>query len=148
MMSEASPFQKLLGEFAELLGASTDQVTTALEFESEERTVKVLPHPANEQDFIIEVEVGMLEEPLSGAPSMAFMDLPGSSIGSDAWHLLLLDGERMILKKTIPVHGTTAHDLEAVMSEALDKVEEIHAAPLHPDQFLLAEIRTNPLDFA
>jgi len=147
-MNTPTAFQKLLGEFAELLGASTDQVTTALEFESEERTVKVLPHPANEQDFIIEVEVGMLEEPLSGAPSMAFMDLPGSSVSSDAWHLLLLDGERMILKKTIPVHGTTAHDLEAVMSEALDKVEEIQAAPSLSDHPLKVEDIKNPLHFA
>jgi hypothetical protein len=147
-MNTPTAFQKLLGEFAELLGASTDQVTTALEFESEERTVKVLPHPANEQDFIIEVEVGTLEEPLHGAASMAFMDLPGSSVGSDAWHLLLLDGERMILKKTIPVQGTTAHDLEAVMSEALDKAEELHSGGSLKAPEEIIDAMANPLHFA
>jgi hypothetical protein len=30
-------------------------------------------------------------------------------------------------EKTIPVHGTTAHDLEGIMSEALDKAEELHS---------------------
>lgn len=147
-MNTHTAFQKLLGEFAELLRASTDQVTTALEFEFEERTVKVLPHPASEQDFIVEVEVGVLADPLPGAPSMAFMDLPGSSAGSDKWHLLLLDGQRMILKKTIPVHSTTAHDLEGVMSEALDKAEELHSGEsLQAPEELIADL-ANPLRFA
>lgn len=147
-MNSPTAFQKLLGDFAELLGASTEQVTTALEFESEGRTVKVLPHPASAQDFIIEVEVGMLEEPLFSAPSLALLDLPGSSAGSKEWHLLLLDGERMILKKTIPVHGTTAHDLEGVMSEALDKVEELHSGgSLEAPEEIIADI-ANPLHFA
>lgn len=147
-MNSPTAFQKLLGDFAELLGASTEQVTTALEFESEGRTVKVLPHPASAQDFIIEVEVGMLEEPLFSAPSLAFLDLPRSSAGSKEWHLLLLDGERMILKKTIPVHGTTAHDLEAAMSEALDKAGEIQAAPSLAAVEQMAESLANPLHFA
>jgi hypothetical protein len=124
-MNTPTTFQKLLGEFAELVGASTEQVTTALEFESEGRIVKVLPHPASEKVFIVELEVGVLADPLPGAASMAFMDLPGATLGSDAWHLLLLDGKRMILKKTVPVHDTTAHELERVMSEALDKAEEL-----------------------
>jgi hypothetical protein len=147
-MNTPNAFQKLLGEFAELLGASTEQLTTALEFESEGRTVKVLAHPASEHDFIVEVEVGVLADPLPGAASMAFMDLPGSSAGCDKWHLLLLDGERMILKKTIPVHGTTAHDLEGVMSEALDKAEELRSGGSlkAPEEFLAAF--ANPLHFA
>ena len=147
-MNTPTAFQKLLGEFAELLGASTEQLTTALEFESEGRTVKVLPHPASEQDFIVEVEVGVLADTLPGADSMAFMDLPGSSAGSDKWHLLLLDGERMILKKTMPVHGTTAHDLEGVMSEALDKAEELHSGgSLKAPEEIIAAF-ANPLHFA
>lgn len=147
-MNTPTAFQKLLGEFAELLGASTDKVSTALEFESDGRTVKVLPHPGSEQDFIVEVEVGALADPLTGAASIAFMDLPGSSAGSDSWHLLLLDGERMILKKTIPVHGTTAQDLEGVMSEALDRAEEIYSGgSLKAPEELIAAI-SNPLHFA
>lgn len=147
-MNSPNAFQKLLGDFAELLGASTEQVTTALEFESEGRTVKVLPHPTSEQDFIIEVEVGLLEEPLTGAPSLAFLDLPGAAAGSKEWHLLLLDGERMILKRTIPVQGTTAYDLEAVMSEALDKAEEIQASQSLGAEEKSAEPPANPLHFA
>jgi hypothetical protein len=147
-MNPPNAFQKLLGEFAELLGASTNQVTTALEFESEGRTVKVLPHPASEQDFIVEVEVGVLADPLPGAASMAFLDLPGSSVGSEAWHLLLLDGERMILKKAIPVTGTTAHDLEGAMSEALDKVEELQSGGSLKAPEEIIDTMANPLHFA
>jgi hypothetical protein len=46
------------------------------------------------------------------------------------------------------VHGTTAHDLEAVMSEALDKVEEIQAAPSLVAMEQTAESLANPLHFA
>lgn len=147
-MSEASPFQKLLADFAALTGAETDQIVTALEFEFGKHVVKVLPHPGKAEDCIIEVEVGVLAEPLMGAASMAALDMPESASGNDSWSLLLLGGERMVLKKTISVLGTTAHDLESLISEALDKVEEIHSGHPSFSQEQTIETITNPLNFA
>ena len=131
-----------------MLGAKTEQVTTALEFGSEWRTVKVLPHPASEHDFIVEVDVGVLADPLPGAASMAFMDLPGVSRDTDAWQLLLLNGESVILKTTICIHGTTAHDLEALMSEALDKAGALHTGHEESESAEISEAPANPLHFA
>lgn len=147
-MNEPSPFERLLADFAALIGADTDQIVRALEFEAEKHTVRVLPHPLDPTLFIVEVEVGKLEEPASFTPSMVVLDIPDAGAGGNPWQKVLLDGHRVVLKKILSVPGTSAHDLEDCLSEALDRAEELQDGPNQDAVLEPGATISNPLHFA
>ena len=129
MFTPDPSFEKLLESFLALTGHSQVQAagTTGFEFESGAHNIAVFP--AADSRLVVEAEAAvLLPTEASSAPLlMAIHRLNEASRAEHGWVATIDDGDRLLVSKILPLHGTDAVALQDAVATALALAESLAA---------------------
>ena len=120
-------FSSLMAELALEMGQTAGPESEGFEFDCEGVTVRLLPHPSQPEQALLEADVQALSESEQGDARLLLMlhQLNETSSWSSGW-LALIDLEaHLLLRRILTLEGMRAPDLQGQVLEALDRAQAL-----------------------
>lgn len=133
MLTPDPSFEKLLESFLALTGHSQEQSAGATGFEFECGAHNVAVFPTADSRLVIEAEAAVLlpTEATSAPLLMAIHRLNEAARAEHGWVATIDDGDRLLVSKILPLHGTDAVALQDAVATALALAESLAALVAH-----------------
>jgi hypothetical protein len=122
-IAPTSQFLALAKEFAQLLQVPFEesQDLFGLEFETEQFIVRVLPHPQDDHQFLVAVDVLSIEPQASACALSMLLGLNRSTMVDHGWGVGLEEGDKLVLFRSVAFATTDASHLENLIIDGLER---------------------------
>ena len=126
-MKPTSRFLAMVTELARLLNLSVEpsEDMLGLEFETTHHTVRILPHPQDEQRFLIAVDILSAADETPASAWMMLLRLNLSAIAEHGWGIGLEESGTLVLSRAADLANTDPSALESLMVDGLDRAEAL-----------------------
>ncbi|MFM8984054.1 MAG: hypothetical protein ACKOLA_14425 [Spartobacteria bacterium] len=120
-------FLALAADFAALLNLPFDpgEGTLGLEFRTARHTVRVLPHPLEESQFVVSVDVLATGAGVPDSAWQMLLRMNLAAIAEHGWQIGLEEGGTLVLFQVVELSRCGPSGLEKLMSDGLDRAEAL-----------------------
>jgi hypothetical protein len=119
-------FDIFLAEFAAAKGLQVEPGTYALEFESDDHQVVVMPHPAHPERLMVEVSVAELgQDGLGVELAPLLLQINEVARFEHDWSIFMDSVMSVSIGTCLPLSGLSMGDVEALIVDGLDRAHAL-----------------------